>query len=182
MTTPTQQAPTKSATVQAPTAKPGAPEIKHLVRIANTDLNGKKNIGFVLSDIKGIGIPFAHAVCRAAGVDVNKKAGALSDAELQKIEDAIKDPIRAGLPGWLLNRRNDPETGQNKHALSGNLQFTIENDIRTMKKIRCYKGVRHMLGQPVRGQRTRSNFRKNKGKVIGVKRSAAAKAASGGTT
>jgi small subunit ribosomal protein S13 len=45
-----------------------------------------------------------------------------------------------------------------------------------MKRIRSYKGVRHSLGLPVRGQRTRSNFRKNKGKVLGVKRKEGAKA------
>ena len=50
------------------------------------------------------------------------------------------------------------------------LSFTQDNDIKMMKKIKSYKGVRHILGQPVRGQRTKSNFRKNKGKVLGVKR------------
>jgi small subunit ribosomal protein S13 len=82
----------------------------------------------------------------------------------------------------MVNRRYDYETGQNKHLLSGDLQYTIENDIKMMKKMKCYKGVRHILGQPVRGQRTRSNFRRNKGKVMGVKRSSGAKASSGGTT
>lgn len=152
------------------------------MRIANTDLDGKKTIAFVLAKIKGVGIPFAHAACRAAKVDATKKAGALSDAEVKKIEEVIKDPLKAGMPAWLVNRRYDPETGQHKHLLSGDLQFAIENDLKIMKKIKSYKGVRHMLGQPVRGQRTRSNFRKNKGKVLGVRRSAAAKAAGGGKT
>ncbi|MEM4247307.1 MAG: 30S ribosomal protein S13 [Candidatus Woesearchaeota archaeon] len=161
---------------------PKQPELRHLVRIANTDLDGKKSIAFALSKIKGVGVPFANAACRIAGVDVNKKAGHLSDAEIRKVEEVVKDPIKAGLPAWMVNRRFDPETGQNKHLLSGDLQFTIENDIKIMKKTKCYKGIRHILGQPVRGQRTRSNFRKNKGKVMGVRRSASAKAASGGTT
>jgi small subunit ribosomal protein S13 len=164
-------------------AKPAAtPEIRHLVRIANTDLDGKKSIGFVLADIKGVGIPFAHAACRKAGIDVTKKAGKLTDTEAKRIEEIIKNPVHAGIPGWLTNRRRDPETGQDRHLLSGDLQFTTENDIRTMKKIRSYKGVRHMLGQPVRGQRTRSHFRKNKGKVMGVRRSAAAKSSTEGKT
>lgn len=158
------------------------PELKHLVRIANTDLDGKKTIAFALSKIRGVGIPFAHAACRVAKVDVTKKTGALSDAEVKKLEEVVKDPIKAGLPAWLVNRRNDYETGQQKHLISADLQFTIENDIKIMKKIKSYKGVRHMLGQPVRGQRTRSNFRKNKGKVMGVRRSASAKAAGGGKT
>ena len=163
-------------------AKPSTPELRHLVRIANTDLDGKKTIAFALAKIKGVGIPFAHAACRVAKISVEKKSGALSDAEIKKIEEVIKDPIKAGLPPWFVNRRYDYETGQNKHLLSGDLQFAIENDIKIMKKIKTYKGVRHMLGQPVRGQRTRSNFRKNKGKVLGVRRSATAKASTGGKT
>ncbi len=179
--------PVKPAAPPAPAARvsvpaPKGPELKHLVRIANTDIDGKKTISFALSKIKGVGIPFAHAACRIANVDLQKKTGALSDAEVKKIEEVIKDPIKAGLPAWFVNRRYDYETGQHKHLLSGDLQFAIENDIKIMKKIKCYKGVRHMLAQPVRGQRTRSNFRKNKGKVLGVRRSATAKAASGGKT
>ncbi len=176
--TPKPAAPTQPA---KPTASP-APEIKHLVRIANTDLDGNKLIAFALSKIKGVGVSFANAACRIAGIDVNKKAGMLTDAEVKKVEEVVKDPIKAGLPPWMVNRRFDAETGQNKHLLSGDLQFTIENDIKILKKIKSYKGIRHILGQPVRGQRTRSNFRKNKGKVMGVRRSASAKSAAGGTT
>jgi len=172
--------PAKPLEPTAPAAK--QPELKHLVRIVNTDLDGKKTIAFALSKIKGVGIPFAHAACRAANVDVSKKSGALTDAEVKRIEDVIKDPIKAGFPGWLVNRQRDAETGQNKHVLAGDLQFSTENDMKIMKKIKSYKGIRHMLGQPARGQRTRSNFRKNKGKVMGVRRSATAKASSGGTT
>lgn len=156
-------------------------ELKHLVRIANTDIDGKKSIAYAMNKIKGVGIPFAHAACRISGVDVNKKAGALTDAEVKKIEDTIKNPLKAGLPVWIINRRRDTETGQDKHLLMGDLQFQIENDLKIMKKSKSYKGIRHIQGAPVRGQRTRSNFRKNKGKVLGVRRSAAAKSSSGTT-
>ena len=108
--------------------------------------------------------------------------GALTDQEVTKIEGAIKDPINEGVPVWMVNRRKDYETGTDKHIITGDLGFQTENDIRLMKKIKCYKGIRHMLGQPVRGQRTRGNFRKNKGKVMGVKRSTGAKKSSGGKT
>ena len=53
--------------------------------------------------------------------------------------------------------------------------------MKTQKKIKGYKGIRHMLGQPVRGQRTRGNFRKNKGKVMGVKLAAGTKKGGGKT-
>ena len=54
------------------------------------------------------------------------------------------------------------------HLLTGNLTFYKENDIKRMKKIKSLKGMRHQKGLPVRGQRTKSHFRKNKGKVVGV--------------
>lgn len=171
----------KPAVPVAPAA-PKQPELRYLVRVVNTDLDGKKSIAFALSKVKGVGIPFAFAACRIVNIDVNKKTGALSDAEIKKIEEVIRDPIKAGMPPWMVNRRNDYDTGQNKHLLTGDLQFTVENDIKMMKKMKCYKGVRHILGQPVRGQRTRSNFRRNKGKVMGVRRSSGAKSSAGGKT
>jgi small subunit ribosomal protein S13 len=175
------KAPAAKGPAPAPAAKPVPPGLKHLVRVANTDLDGLKTIPYALAKIKGVGIPFGYAACRMAKVDVTKKAGALSDAEVKKLEEVVKDPVKAGIPRWLLNRQFDFETGTHKHLLSGDLQFAIESDIRTMKKIKSYKGVRHIQGAPVRGQRTRSNFRKNKGKVMGVRRSASAKAATGTT-
>ncbi len=71
----------------------------------------------------------------------------------------------------MLNRRKDVETGEDKHIVTTDINFVNDNDIKVMKMIRCYKGIRHSMGLPVRGQKTRSNFRKNKGKVMGVKRS-----------
>jgi len=144
--------------------------IKHLVRIANTDLNGTQALLYALRKIKGVGTMYANAVCKVAGMDEAKKIGTLSDAEIKKIDEIVKDPLKYNIPVWLLNRKKDPETGQNKHLLTSELQFTVENDIKFMKKIKSYKGIRHMFGLTVRGQRTRSNFRKNKGKVLGVKK------------
>jgi len=74
------------------------------------------------------------------------------------------------VPGWIFNRQRDMETNSDRHMVGNELIFTQEMNVKMMKKIRSYKGVRHMLGLPVRGQKTRSKFRKNKGKVLGVKR------------
>lgn len=152
-------------------------KIKHLVRIANTDLDGQKQILYALNKVKGVSIMLANAALRKAKVTVTQKAGLLEDSQIKLIEDIIKDPKKHGLPSWLYNRRRDAETGEDKHLLGANLQFAHETDIKMMKKIKSYKGVRHIQGLPVRGQRTRSNFRKNKGKVLGVKRSKAGKKA-----
>lgn len=150
-------------------ATPTAPDFKHIVRIANTDLDGKKTILYGLCRIKGVGVMFANAVCITGKIDGKRKLGSLTDGEMQKIDTIIKDPAAHKIPGWLCNRRRDIETGKDLHAVGANLQFLEENDVKMMKKIKSYKGIRHMQGAPVRGQRTRSNFRKNKGSVMGVK-------------
>lgn len=155
-------------------------DLRYLVRILNTDMDGSKKVGHELTKIKGVGYQYANMACRVSGTDANKKAGDLKPEDIEKIEDILKNPLKYNVPSWLFNRRKDPEGGANKHILTVDLTFIKDNDIKQMKKMRTYKGVRHMYGLPVRGQKTRSKFRKNKGKVMGVKRSAGVK--SGGKT
>ncbi len=150
-------------------AQPQPPaSFKHIVRVANVDIPGGKQIRWALTNIKGIGVNFADVVCTLANVSKTEKAGNLSEEQVKKIDFIITNPVKGGIPTWMFNRKNDYETGEDKHLITGTLTFVHENDIKLMKKIKSYKGVRHILGQPVRGQRTRSNFRKMKGKVVGV--------------
>jgi small subunit ribosomal protein S13 len=151
-------------------------EYKHIVRIANADLKGEKHIAYALRYVKGVGFAFSNAICKLAGIDGHKKTGDLTDAEVVKIESILREPSKAGIPAWLFNRKKDPDTGADKHLVGTDVKYVMENDIKMMKKIKCYKGVRHSLELPVRGQRTRSNFRKKKGNVIGVKSRPGAKA------
>jgi len=155
-------------------------EFRHLIRIANTDLHGNKSIVYALKNIKGLGVPLAHAVCHISKIDSTKKVGDLSDSEVEKLNTIIKDPIKNGIPTWMVNRRNDMNTGTDMHIITNDLIFTKDNDIKQMKRIKSYRGVRHSLKLPVRGQRTRSNFRANKGKVMGVKTSGKKGGPSGG--
>ncbi len=138
-------------------------EFKHLVRISNTDVKGEKSVLYALKKIKGIGIMFANMICLNAKVDRIKKAGDLTEAEIKSLEKEIQNP-RA--PSWLLNRRKDQETGEDKHLVGSDLIFAVDGDLKEMIKMRSYKGVRHMHKLPVRGQRTKSNFRRNKGKAV----------------
>ena len=143
---------------------------RHIVRVSNTDLNGQKKVVYGLRKIKGVGTTFGHAVCVVLHIDEKRRLGDLSEEETKRIEEVVAHPTKFGLPTWLFNRRRDQESGTDKHLVVNDLIFAQELDIKMMKKIRTYRGVRHMLGLPVRGQRTRSKFRKNKGKVMGVKR------------
>ena len=84
--------------------------------------------------------------------------------EVKKLDNVIADPAKAGAPTWMLNRRKDYEDGSDKHVITGDLKFALENDIKRLKRIKSYIGMRHGVGLPVRGQRTKSNLRRNKGK------------------
>jgi len=146
-------------------------DFKHFVRIANTDLNGAKAIASSLRQIKGVSFMFSNLICHLAKIDRKKRTGELNEEEIKRINTVINDPLKSGAPSWMLNRRKDFETGIDKHLIVSDLTFAQDNDIKIMKKIKSYKGVRHILGQPVRGQKTKSNFRENKGKVhLGVKK------------
>ena len=93
---------------------------------------------------------------------------------LVQMEVDPNDPLKYNAPSWILNRRKNYEDGKDYHIITGNLSFAEENDVKKLKKIRSYRGVRHGMGLPVRGQRTKSNFRRNKGKgSLGVKKKAA---------
>jgi len=145
-------------------------EFKYLVRIANTDLDGNKGIGQSLTKIKGVGIVLAHAVLHQAHVEDNRKTGELSDSEIKKIDTVVKGINESELPSWLYNRRKDYDTGKDMHIIGVDLHLAKDFDLKRLKKIKTYRGVRHMFNLPVRGQRTKANFRRNKGKVMGVKR------------
>lgn len=152
-------------------AEKTAPKLKQLIRVASTDLDGDKNLFYALRKIKGVNIMIANAVCKIGNFNPNMKTGELKPEEIKKIENILATPIQHGFPKWLLNRKDEPETGATTHLIGNDLMFAKDNDLKRLKKIKCYRGIRHMQGQPVRGQRTRSNFRKNKGKTTGVKHS-----------
>jgi small subunit ribosomal protein S13 len=148
---------------------------KYIVRIVNTDIDGNRKIGTALTKIKGIGFMFSNAVLNKLKIDKEKKTGHLSDSEISELNKIVRNPHEFNLPSWLMNRRKDMETGDDKHLLVADLDFTKTADIRALQKIKSYRGLRHMWGVPVRGQKTKSNFRRNKGKVRGVQRRAGAK-------
>ncbi|MBT5271967.1 30S ribosomal protein S13 [Candidatus Woesearchaeota archaeon] len=148
---------------------------RHIVRIADTDLDGNKPLYHALTKIKGVGVMFANMVCNFSKIDKEKKVGDLDNKEVEVLTDIVQNPKKYKAPEWMLNRRKDYFSGEDKHIVVGDLKFAKENDLRRLKKIKAYRGTRHMFGLPSRGQRTKSNFRKNKGKVQGVKRKASAK-------
>ncbi len=150
----------------AETEKSQAEEPVRVVRILAKDIRGNKDVYSGLTLIKGISWAFSNAVCKKLGIDKRKKIEELSNDEIKKIEEFINN---GNVPDFLVNRRKDLDSGENKHLHGSDLDLQKEFDIKRMKKIKCYRGVRHASGLPVRGQRTKSNFRKNKKKgAVGV--------------
>lgn len=141
-------------------------EMRRIIRIARKDLDANLTVERALWKIKGLGKNYAHAIRMVLGADSKKKLSELDEKEIAKIEDIIQNPVKYNIPSWMYNHRIERETGENKHYIESNLDFKKKTDIDFMKKTRCWKGVRHQLGQPVRGQRTKSHFRT--GSAVGV--------------
>ncbi|RLI15441.1 30S ribosomal protein S13 [Candidatus Bathyarchaeota archaeon] len=145
-------------------------EFKPIVRLCGVDLDGNKQVVYSIRKIKGVGINIATAICRKIGIDYKRKLGYLSEAELKKLEDTLMNIHKYGLQPYLFNRPRDPSSGKDLHLIGSDLLIRVKMDIELMKKIRCWKGIRHMYGLKVRGQRTRTTGRT--GITVGVTRRA----------
>ena len=143
-------------------------EFQHILRISGTDIDGNAKVPFALTQIRGININFAHAIIKKAKINVDKRAGFLTDSEVNKIEELISNPEKCGFSDWILNRRKDIESGQDLHLIRAELSLRTKNDVDQMKEIRSWRGYRHAYGLKVRGQRTKTTGRK--GKAVGVKK------------
>jgi small subunit ribosomal protein S13 len=138
-----------------------------VVRILSKDIEGKMKVYPGLTKIKGVSWTLSNAVCVKLAIDKDSKIGALTDDQIEKISSFLKNP---DLPDYLFNRRNDFESGEAKHLVGVDLELSTEFDIKRLKKIKSYRGFRHMSGLPMRGQRTKSNFRFNRKKGAGIKK------------
>jgi small subunit ribosomal protein S13 len=122
-----------------------------MARIAGVEIPNDKKIWVSLMEIYGIGEAKAKEVCESTKVDENTIVEKLSEEELDKIRGYIDKNLQT----------------------EGELRQKQFRDIKRLKDIRSYRGIRHKLGLPVRGQRTRHNAHTRKGKskpVGGLKR------------
>jgi small subunit ribosomal protein S13 len=142
-------------------------EIKYFVRISNTDLDGTKPVHIALTGIRGVGMHTAQVIAQLAGVDEKETMGRLADEQVDRLREVV-DSYTQRVPPWMMNRPKDIYTGEAKHLFGTDVIMIRDEDINIMRKIRCYKGIRHETGQKVRGQRTKSTGRT--GLTVGVKR------------
>lgn len=146
--------------------EPQKKRVQEIIRLAETNLDGGKKVRVAIRDVRGVSFMFSNAVNKAVDFG-DKKLGEISEQQLSHLEDVINNPQKFGIPEWLYNRKKDPSTGKNTHLTVSRLELTKKTDINEMKKLKSYRGVRHIVGLPVRGQRTGSG---SGGKTVGVSR------------
>ncbi|KKT41872.1 30S ribosomal protein S13 [Candidatus Giovannonibacteria bacterium RIFCSPHIGHO2_02_43_13] len=114
-----------------------------MVRIAGINLPDNKKIPVALSYIYGVGVPLAMHILNEAKVDIGKRAKDLSPQEVNKLRDII----------------------EKKYTVEGDLRREITLNIKRLKDINSYRGLRHKRNLPTRGQRTKTNSRTRRGNV-----------------
>jgi small subunit ribosomal protein S13 len=113
-----------------------------LARIAGVDLPKNKRIVIGLTYIFGIGKSFSAKILNKAGVSENARVSDLSDDEVNAIRTVVS----------------------NEYRVEGQLKSEIALNIKRLRDINCYRGIRHKRGLPLRGQNTKNNSRTRKGK------------------
>ena len=124
-----------------------------MARLLGVDIPNRKKIEFSLRYIYGVGPTRAQSILAATGIDPERRTMDLNEQELSLISNYIIDQ---------------------KIMVEGDLRRNITNNLKRLQSIRCYRGLRHQRGLPVRGQRTITNARTRKGgrKTVGVGRKA----------
>ncbi len=117
-----------------------------MARIAGVDLPRRKQLEFALPYIFGIGSRTAREICERAGIDKTKKVDELSDGEVKQLRDTI----------------------ESNYKVEGDLRREVQQSIKRLMDLGCYRGLRHRKGLPVNGQRTHTNARTRKGPKRGA--------------
>jgi len=110
-------------------------------RLLGVDIPNDKKVAFSLTYLYGVGPKVAREVCVKTGIDAEKKARDLDEDELSRLSTIL----------------------ERDYSVEGPLRRVISQSINRLREIKCYRGLRHRVGLPVRGQRTRTNARTRKG-------------------
>merc|ERR1712079_503460 len=143
-------------------------DFQHILRVQNTNIDGNIKVTHALTSIRGMGRRFTDLVLKKAEIDRSKRAGQLSEAEMEQIQTVMANPKNFKIPTWFLNRQRDWKDGKDGQMTSNNLDIKLREDIERMKKIRLHRGIRHWWGYPVKGQKTKTSGRH--GRTCGVLR------------
>jgi len=144
---------------------------REIVRISGVDLNGNLRIDRALTNIKGIGIRSAKVLsfdfCKKVNLPQNTLLGNIPAENDEILSDIVS---KCELPFWMTNRQRDIYSGESKHLIGSDLLFNVREDKQRLNRIKSRRGMRLQAGLPVRGQKTRSNFRRRQGAVGVIKK------------
>ncbi|XP_053903378.1 40S ribosomal protein S18 [Malaclemys terrapin pileata] len=141
-------------------------KFQHILRVLNTNIDGRRKIAFAITAIKGVGRRYAHVVLRKADIDLTKRAGELTEDEVERVITIMQNPRQYKIPDWFLNRQKDVKDGKYSQVLANGLDNKLREDLERLKKIRAHRGLRHFWGLRVRGQHTKTTGRR--GRTVGV--------------
>jgi small subunit ribosomal protein S18e len=141
-------------------------EFQHILRVLNTNIDGKRKVMFAITKITGIGKRFANLICKKAEIDINRRAGSLTNEEIEKLVAIISNPKQFKVPNWFVNRQKDRVSGKTTQVVVNGLIGKVREDLERLKKIRAHRGIRHYWGVRVRGQHTKTTGRK--GRTVGM--------------
>ncbi|PKI84292.1 ribosomal 40S subunit protein S18B [Malassezia vespertilionis] len=137
-------------------------QFAHILRLLNTNVDGKRKIQYALTEIKGVGRRYSNIVLKKADIDLNKRAGELNSDELERVVNILQAPDEFKIPSWFLNRQKDFSSGKNYQVLSNNVDSKLREDLERLKKIRAHRGLRHYWNLRARGQHTRTTGRRGR--------------------
>lgn len=120
----------------------------------------------VCDRLQGVGRRFANIVCKKAEIDLNKRAGELTEQEVNAIITILNNPRQFKIADWFLNRQKDIVEGKYSQVVSNSLDSKLREDLERLKKIKAHRGLRHFWGLRVRGQHTKTTGRR--GRTVGV--------------
>ncbi|XP_009468964.1 PREDICTED: 40S ribosomal protein S18, partial [Nipponia nippon] len=118
-------------------------KFQHILRVLNTNIDGRRKIAFAITAIKGVGRRYAHVVLRKADIDLTKRAGELTEDEVERVITIMQNPRQYKIPDWFLNRQKDVKDGKYSQVLANGLDNKLREDLERLKKIRAHRGLRH---------------------------------------
>ncbi|XP_060049466.1 small ribosomal subunit protein uS13-like [Erinaceus europaeus] len=107
-------------------------KFQHILRVLNTNINGCHKIAFAITAIKGVGRRYAHVVFRKANTDLTKRAGELTEDEVECVITIMQNPHQYKIPDWFLNRQKD---GKYSQVVANGLDNKVREDLEWLKKI-----------------------------------------------
>lgn len=117
-----------------------------MIRVAGVNIPENKHIEYSLAILNGVGVALARKICAQANVKTGVKVSELSNAEIERIREVI----------------------DKNYKVEGDLKMEIAQNVKRLKTINAFRGIRHSRNLPVRGQRTKTNARTKRGKKVTV--------------